>query len=742
MFAGTPARAALGGPRRTAAARALGGPGGDAASLPSSRTAGSTRTWAPAPPAPSPALDPASPALILYTSGSTGRPRGVVQTFRNLDANTRSIVQYLRLAESDRALVVLPLYYCYGRSVLQTHLFAGGSVFLETRTAFPRVVLEALAAEGCTGIAGVPLTFEIIRRQVDVSSIAFPALRYLTQAGGAMAPETIAWVREKFSPARLFVMYGQTEATARLSYLPPESAEEKKGSIGIAIPGVELRVVDEQGRELPRGEIGNLVARGENVTPGYLDEPEETAAILRDGWLWTGDLALRDADGFFFHRGRSKEILKIGGHRVSPIEIEHVVAEHPGVAEAAVIGVAHEIMGEVPSAFVVASRRGDAVRGRPAPVLPRAHAGVQGAGPVHVRGRAAPERGGEAAPFGPGRAWAWWVAPVTRPDLDPVNVEGDTVETQRRYLLVSPCRDEAKFIRRTLDSVAAQTVPPALWVVIDDGSTDETPRILEEYARRLPYLRVVRRTDRGQRSVGPGVIEAFYFGIANLDLDAFDYLCKLDMDLDLPPGYFEGLMDRMERDPRLGCSSGKPWFHHPDTGVLTPESIGDEMSVGASKFYRMECYREIGGFVRQVMWDGIDCHRSRMFGWNVESVDSESLRFLHLRPMGSSQKGILAGRVRNGFGQYFMGTSPVFLLASAVYRLPKHPPLTGSLAMLWGYFVGDEASASLRRPRVPAVPPDLPVEEPGHRQGRGRAEDDGVAGARVGCPPWPGATLD
>ena len=133
-------------------------------------------------------------------------------------------------------------------------------------------------------------------------------------------------------------MYGQTEATARLSYLPPERAEDKAGSIGIAIPGVELRVVDEHGRELPPGEVGELVARGANVTPGYLDEPEETAAILHDGWLWTGDLAERDADGFFFHRGRAKEILKIGGHRVSPIEIEQVIARHPDVAEAAVVG--------------------------------------------------------------------------------------------------------------------------------------------------------------------------------------------------------------------------------------------------------------------------------------------------------------------------------------------------------------------------------------------------------------------
>lgn len=307
----------------------------------------------PAAPAKPAALRPESPALILYTSGSTGKPRGVVQTFGNVDANTRSIVQYLGLSSEDRALVVLPLYYCYGRSVLQTHLFAGGSVFLDNRFVFPRVVLEAIASEGCTGFAGVPLTFELIRRQVDVSTISFPRLRYLTQAGGAMAPETIDWARRAFAPAKLFVMYGQTEATARLSYLPPERGEEKRGSIGIPIPGVELRVVDEQGRDLAPGEVGHLVARGANVTQGYLDEPEETAAILRHGWLWTGDLAYRDADGFFFHQGRSKDILKIGGHRVSPIEIEHVVGEHPDVAEAAVIGLRDELMGEVAAAFVV-----------------------------------------------------------------------------------------------------------------------------------------------------------------------------------------------------------------------------------------------------------------------------------------------------------------------------------------------------------------------------------------------------
>ena len=168
-------------------------------------------------------------------------------------------------------------------------------------------------------------------------------------------------------------------------------------------------------------------------------------------------------------------------------------------------------------------------------------------------------------------------------------------------------------------------------------------------------------------------------------LEDFDYLCKLDMDLDLPVRYFELLMQRMESNPRIGTTSGKPWFVHPQSGALVPEICGDEMSVGMTKFYRVACFKEIGGFVRQVMWDGIDCHRARMLGWIAESVDLEPIRFVHLRPQGASQKGIWTGRVRAGFGQYFMGTSPLYYLTVAIYRLPAHPMLIGSVAMLWGY---------------------------------------------------------
>jgi acyl-coenzyme A synthetase/AMP-(fatty) acid ligase len=292
-------------------------------------------------------------ALILFTSGSTGRPSGVIQTVGNIHANTRSIVEYLHLTAADRAFLTLPLAYCYGRSVLQTHLYAGGSVYLENGFAFPRVAMETLASEGCTSFAGVPLTFEILRRQVDLSDVQLDSLRYVTQAGGQMAPETTAWLRAAVSPARVYVMYGQTEATARLSYLPPERAEDKSGSIGIPIPGVAIRIVDEAGREVADGTVGEIEAMGDNVTTGYLDDPEATAGILRDGWLRTGDLGYRDQDGFLFHRGRAKEIMKIGGHRVSPLEIEHILATHPDIAEAAVRGTVDELMGEVPVAFVV-----------------------------------------------------------------------------------------------------------------------------------------------------------------------------------------------------------------------------------------------------------------------------------------------------------------------------------------------------------------------------------------------------
>jgi len=254
----------------------------------------------------------------------------------------------------------------------------------------------------------------------------------------------------------------------------------------------------------------------------------------------------------------------------------------------------------------------------------------------------------------------------------------------RRYVVITPARDEEDFAERTLRSMERQTRPPDLWVVVDDGSSDRTPAILEAWKERLPYLRVVRREKRQERSVGPGVIDTFYAGLETVDIDGFTYLCKLDLDLDLPPRYFETMIERMERDERLGTCSGKAYYPGPD-GDLISEGVGDEMSVGAMKFYRTSCFQQIGGFVRQVMWDGIDCHRARMLGWRAQSWDEEQIRVVHLRPMVWSHIGIWTGRKRHGFGQHFMGTGLAYMSASAISRLGQRPVVVGAIANWWGF---------------------------------------------------------
>ena len=253
------------------------------------------------------------------------------------------------------------------------------------------------------------------------------------------------------------------------------------------------------------------------------------------------------------------------------------------------------------------------------------------------------------------------------------------------YLLISPCRNEAEFMVKTLDSVVSQSLRPAKWIIVDDGSTDATPAILRQYSKKYDFIEIVTRNNRGHRSVGPGVIEAFYAGLAAVELTDYQYVCKLDLDLIMPPRYFERMIERMDSEPRLGTCSGKAYFRAKDSAGLCPEECSDESSIGAAKFYRVACFKQIGGFVRQVMWDGIDSHRCRLLGWISLSWDEEDIRFIHLRPMGSSQAGILTGRVRHGFGQYYMGTGIAYILASTVYRLNKRPYISGALAMLWGY---------------------------------------------------------
>jgi glycosyltransferase involved in cell wall biosynthesis len=290
-------------------------------------------------------------------------------------------------------------------------------------------------------------------------------------------------------------------------------------------------------------------------------------------------------------------------------------------------------------------------------------------------------------------------APPARQGIDgAASATPRQVVRSRRYCLITPCRDEAIYASRTLDAVTRQTEPPARWIIVDDGSKDSTPQILAEYAARFPYIRIVSRPDRGIRKLGGGVIDAFYSGYDTVDPSEFDYICKFDLDLDIPPRYFELMMDWMEACPRIGTCSGKPYFHPngvekcqaqfplKDVSALVSERCGDQNSVGQIKFYRTTCFEQIGGFVREVMWDGIDGHRCRQLGWLAIASDHPQVRFIHLRPMGTSHKSWLTGRARHGYGQYFMGTTPVYMLASALSRMWHPPVVLGGLAMLYGYF--------------------------------------------------------
>ena len=291
-------------------------------------------------------------AAIIYTSGSTGAPRGVMLSHLNFVSNARSIVQYLELTRADRAMVVLPFYYVYGLSLLHTHVAVGGSLVLDNRFAFPNVVLRAIEEHAATGFAGVPSTFAMLLHRSNLAESDLSSLRYVTQAGGPMPPALLQKWLEIVPDVPFFVMYGATEAAARLSYLQPSELRRRLGSIGRAIPGVELRVLTDDGREASAGEAGEIVARGPNISSGYWNCPEETCERFGPDGFRTGDLGYADTDGYLYVVGRRHDMIKVGAHRVAAKEIEDVLHEHPAIHEAAVVGELHPLLGESPVAHI------------------------------------------------------------------------------------------------------------------------------------------------------------------------------------------------------------------------------------------------------------------------------------------------------------------------------------------------------------------------------------------------------
>ncbi len=298
-------------------------------------------------------------AQIIYTSGTTGSPKGVTLSHKNLVTNTESIVQYLGLTHEDRVMSILPFYYSYGNSLLLTHMYCGGSLVIDNRFAYPNVILELMSQERVTGFSGVPSTFAILMHKSNIHSYRFDHLRYLTQAGGPMTPALTQKILEAMPHIRIFIMYGQTEASARLSYLEPEKLLEKIGSIGKAIPGVTLEVKNDKGKSCKVGETGEIVARGDNIMTGYWNQPEATKTVLKEDGLHTGDLAHIDEDGYFYIVSRKTDMIKSGAHRISPKEIEEIFAEFPGLVETAVVGVPDEILGEALVAYIVPKQKID-----------------------------------------------------------------------------------------------------------------------------------------------------------------------------------------------------------------------------------------------------------------------------------------------------------------------------------------------------------------------------------------------
>lgn len=303
-------------------------------------------------------------AEIIFTSGSTALPKGVILSHNNIISNTNSIVQYLGLSEKDIMMVVLPFFYCYGLSLLHTHIRVGGSLVLNNNFIFLGSTINDLNKYQCSGFAGVPSHFQILLRKSDLfKNTKFPTLRYVTQAGGKLHNTFINEFTENFPEIQFFVMYGQTEATSRLSYLPPEMLKKKQGSLGKGIPGVELKVVDDYGSSIMPGDTGEILAHGMNVMLGYFEDQESTANTIKNGWLYTGDLATVDEDGYIYLTARKKEIIKVGGKRVSPKEIEEVIEMITGVIDCTVESIDDELLGEAIKVTVIVNDIGVKITG-------------------------------------------------------------------------------------------------------------------------------------------------------------------------------------------------------------------------------------------------------------------------------------------------------------------------------------------------------------------------------------------
>lgn len=291
-------------------------------------------------------------AMIIYTSGTMSKSKGVMLSHKNLLTNTDSILDYLKLTNEDSVLATLSFAYSYGNSILLTHTKVGGMLYLY-KAIYPQSILTMLDSGQFTGFSTVGSFLNILLKQDNLEIDSFSKLRYITLAGEQTAKSNLLKVQSMNEKLKIYVMYGQTEASARLTYLEPDMLNEKLGSVGKPIKSVEIKVVDDSGNEVENNTNGEIIVRGDNVMEGYLNQPEETEKVLRNGWLWTGDIGYQDEEGYIYITGRKRDVIKYKGFRISPVEIENYINLDKGILESGVFEKSEDDYVEIAAAIVL-----------------------------------------------------------------------------------------------------------------------------------------------------------------------------------------------------------------------------------------------------------------------------------------------------------------------------------------------------------------------------------------------------
>jgi poly-beta-1,6-N-acetyl-D-glucosamine synthase len=255
--------------------------------------------------------------------------------------------------------------------------------------------------------------------------------------------------------------------------------------------------------------------------------------------------------------------------------------------------------------------------------------------------------------------------------------------SEAKFIVITAAKDEAEYLGKTIESVIAQTILPCQWVIVDDGSVDETAAIAEAAAGVHPWIKVVRRHNRGLRNAGASQAEAIHDGMRQTGTDDYEYLFNIDADIVLRPHYFRVILSKFAKNPQLGIAGGQLYEYH--NHKLTKMRVLPLGMIGAVQAWRQECFESISGLVRRPGWDGIASFQAMMLGWQTQTFPDAELRVIHLRPEGSSNKNRYIRWARHGETLHFIGAHPVWLLASSLYHSLEHPYGLSGLCMVIGY---------------------------------------------------------